>query len=33
HEFGQVHWQSPVVVNGALYCADGDGNLWAFSTK
>lgn len=33
HELGPIHWQSPVVADGALYCADGDGNLWAFATK
>lgn len=28
---GPVHWQSPIVVNGWLYCADLNGNLTAFA--
>lgn len=28
---GGVHWQSPIVVNGWVYCADQDGMLNAFS--
>ena len=24
------HWQSPIVVNGAIYVMDGAGTLWAF---
>jgi outer membrane protein assembly factor BamB len=28
---GNVHWQSPLVINGWLYCADQDGMLTAFS--
>ncbi|HUA09857.1 MAG TPA: PQQ-binding-like beta-propeller repeat protein [Candidatus Acidoferrales bacterium] len=27
---GPVHWQSPIVVNGWVYCADQNGNLTAF---
>jgi hypothetical protein len=27
---GTIHWQSPVVVENALYLEDGDGNLSAF---
>jgi PQQ-like domain len=27
---GSIHWQSPIVVNGRVYVADGDGNLWAY---
>lgn len=29
--FGPVHWQSPVVVDGAVYCSDLNGNLTAFT--
>ena len=25
-----IHWQSPIVVNGRVYVADGLGNLWAY---
>jgi len=28
---GPVHWQSPIVVNGWVYCSDQNGNLTAFS--
>jgi outer membrane protein assembly factor BamB len=28
---GSVHWQSPIVVNGAVYCSDQNGNLTAFT--
>ncbi|HVN69033.1 MAG TPA: PQQ-binding-like beta-propeller repeat protein [Candidatus Binatia bacterium] len=28
---GNVHWQSPIVVNGSVYCADQSGNLTAYS--
>ncbi|MGH7727924.1 MAG: PQQ-binding-like beta-propeller repeat protein [Vulcanimicrobiaceae bacterium] len=28
---GTVHWQSPVVADGWLYCADGEGRLTAYS--
>jgi hypothetical protein len=27
---GAVHWQSPIVIGGRLYCADQDGNLTAY---
>jgi hypothetical protein len=26
------HWQSPIVVDGAIYVIDGDGTLWSFGT-
>lgn len=29
--FGPVHWQSPIVVNGRVYCSDLNGNLTAFA--
>jgi outer membrane protein assembly factor BamB len=28
---GAVHWQSPIVVNGRIYCSDENGRLTAFS--
>ncbi len=28
---GPVHWQSPIVVNGWVYCSDQSGNLTAYS--
>jgi outer membrane protein assembly factor BamB len=28
---GAIHWQSPIVVNGSVYCADESGNLTAYS--
>lgn len=28
---GPVHWESPIVVNGWVYCSDENGNLTAFS--
>ncbi|MBV9719950.1 MAG: PQQ-binding-like beta-propeller repeat protein [Candidatus Eremiobacteraeota bacterium] len=28
---GPVHWQSPIVVNGSVYCSDQNGNLTAFA--
>lgn len=28
---GAVHWQSPIVVNGWVYCSDQDGNLTAYA--
>ena len=31
NQVGSIHWQSPVVVNGALYLEDQSGNLSAFS--
>jgi len=27
---GYIHWESPIVVNGRLYCADEDGDLLAY---
>ncbi|HEY6487202.1 MAG TPA: PQQ-binding-like beta-propeller repeat protein [Candidatus Cybelea sp.] len=30
---GGIHWQSPIVVNGWVYCSDQNGNLTAFSLK
>jgi outer membrane protein assembly factor BamB len=27
---GDVHWQSPIAVDGAVYCLDQDGNLSAY---
>lgn len=27
---GKVHWQSPIVVDGSVYCADQNGNLTAY---
>jgi len=31
HDMGPVHWQSPAVAGGAVYCADEDGYLTAFA--
>jgi outer membrane protein assembly factor BamB len=31
HTIGPVHWQSPIVVNGSVYCADQNGRLTAYS--
>jgi outer membrane protein assembly factor BamB len=28
---GPVHWESPIVVNGWLYCSDENGQLTAYS--
>jgi outer membrane protein assembly factor BamB len=30
HTIGAVHWQSPIVVNGWVYCSDQNGNLTAY---
>ena len=30
---GQVHWQSPIVVNAAVYCSDQNGNLTAYALR
>src|SRR5579884_354000 len=27
---GNVHWQSPIAVDGGVYCADQDGNMFAY---
>jgi outer membrane protein assembly factor BamB len=31
HAIGPIHWQSPIVADGAVYCSDGDGYLNAFA--
>jgi len=28
---GQIHWESPIVVNGHLYVTDEDGNIYSYS--
>lgn len=30
---GPVHWESPIVVNGAVYCSDENGQLTAYSLR
>ena len=30
---GSVHWESPIVVNGHVYCSDENGNLTAFALR
>ena len=30
HTIGPVHWESPIVVNGWVYCSDQNGNLTAY---
>ena len=30
---GNIHWESPIVVNGWVYCSDENGNLTAYSIK
>jgi outer membrane protein assembly factor BamB len=30
---GPVHWQSPIVVNGWVYCSDQDGHLTAYALR
>ncbi|HTV91748.1 MAG TPA: PQQ-binding-like beta-propeller repeat protein [Verrucomicrobiae bacterium] len=30
HSIGPVHWQSPIVINGWVYCSDQNGNLTAY---
>jgi outer membrane protein assembly factor BamB len=30
---GAVHWQSPIVVNGWVYCSDENGNLTAYTLR
>ena len=30
---GPVHWESPIVVNGSVYCSDENGNLTAYSLR
>jgi outer membrane protein assembly factor BamB len=31
HELGPIHWESPAVANGAVYCSDENGALTAFA--
>jgi outer membrane protein assembly factor BamB len=33
HTIGNVHWESPIVVNGRVYCSDESGNLTAFAVR
>ena len=33
HAIGAIHWQSPSVANGTVYCADGEGYLNAFGLR
>ena len=33
HSIAGIHWQSPVLVNGWLYCADEDGYLTAYAIR
>jgi outer membrane protein assembly factor BamB len=30
---GRIHWQSPIVANGWVYCSDESGNLTAYSLR
>ena len=30
---GSIHWQSPIVVNGSVYCSDESGSLTAYSLR
>jgi outer membrane protein assembly factor BamB len=30
---GSIHWESPIVVNGWVYCSDENGNLTAYALK
>ncbi|MFY9720302.1 MAG: PQQ-binding-like beta-propeller repeat protein [Candidatus Cybelea sp.] len=30
---GSIHWESPIVVNGSVYCSDQNGNLTAYSLR
>jgi hypothetical protein len=30
---GAVHWQSPVVARGVVFCSDTSGNLTAFTVS
>jgi outer membrane protein assembly factor BamB len=30
---GPVHWESPIVVNGSVYCSDENGQLTAYSLR
>jgi outer membrane protein assembly factor BamB len=31
NELGRIHWESPTVANGAVYCSDENGGLTAFT--
>jgi outer membrane protein assembly factor BamB len=31
HTIGPVHWESPIVVNGWVYCSDENGKLTAYA--
>jgi len=33
HTIGPVHWESPIVVNGWVYCSDENGNLTAYALR
>jgi outer membrane protein assembly factor BamB len=33
HSIGPVHWESPIVVNGSVYCSDENGQLTAYSLR
>ena len=30
---GSIHWQSPIVVDGRVYCSDESGNMTAYSLR
>jgi len=30
---GNIHWQSPIVVNGRIYVCDHNGHLWAYDAR
>jgi outer membrane protein assembly factor BamB len=33
HTIGPVHWESPIVVNGSVYCSDENGQLTAYGLR
>jgi outer membrane protein assembly factor BamB len=33
HTIGPVHWESPIVINGWVYCSDENGRLTAYSLR
>ncbi len=33
HTIGRIHWESPIVVNGSVYCSDESGQLTAYSLR
>ena len=33
NNIGAIHWESPIVVNGWVYCSDQNGNLTAFALR